>query len=63
MSSVTVGGKSWAGFDAATETVTFSAEQLGSAAITDGLHTIVATFGGAASTPLCRARVSRRTNV
>ena len=44
MSSVTVGGKAWDGFDAAAETVDFSAAQLTPSLIAGGLTDIVVNF-------------------
>ena len=49
MVSVTVGGQAWQGFDAASETVDFTAADLGSAQLRQtGLAAIVATFAPAA---------------
>jgi len=60
MSGVTVGGKAWAGFDAATETVAFSTEQLaGSLVMRGGLQDIVVSFGAHTATPLRRAPVDQ----
>ena len=47
LSSVTVGGKAWADFNAAEETVDIAAGKITSALITEGLPHIVATFAGA----------------
>ena len=63
LSAVTVGGKAWASFDAATETVDFSAARLTPELVRSGaLASIVATFGAATAAPLRRASVdmSRR---
>jgi len=46
LSSVSVGGAAWARFDAAAETVIFSAAELGQSALRErGLPNVVATFG------------------
>lgn len=57
MSSVSVGGTAWKGFDAATETVMFSAEQLAGSLLTVGLQTIVVRFDASAAAPLRRAKI------
>ena len=57
MSGVTVGGQPWAGFDAATETVTFSAVQLAGGGVAEGLQDMVVSFGAATAVPLRRAKV------
>ena len=44
LSSVTVGGKAWAGFDASTETISFKAAELTPSLVATGLPAIVATF-------------------
>ena len=44
LSGVTVGGKAWRGFNASTETVSFSAAELTASLIATGLPSIVATF-------------------
>ena len=44
LSGVTVGGKTWRGFNASTETVSFSATELTASLIATGLPSIVATF-------------------
>ena len=58
MSAVTVGGKPWPRFDAGTETVDFTADELTPALRTTGLPRIVVVFGGAAAEPLRRAKVN-----
>ena len=58
LSSVTVGGKVWRQFDAAAETIDFSAAALTPALVSTGLPAIVATFGAAVATPLSRASVN-----
>lgn len=60
LSRVTVGGKEWRGFDAATETVTFKASELTAGLIKDGLPEIMATFGtsDAASTKALQYQVA-----
>ena len=45
MSAVTVGGKSWSGFDAATETINFKLSDLTPRMLSDGLPNIVADYG------------------
>jgi hypothetical protein len=57
LSSVTMGGKPWAGFDAATETIDISASELTSSLIETGLPAIVATFGAPTAVALRRAAV------
>ena len=57
MSKVTVGGKAWTSFDAGTETITFSAADLTTELVSNGLPSIVVTFGAAAASPLRRAVV------
>ena len=57
MSGVTVGGQPWAGFDAGTETVTFSAVQLAGGGVAEGLQDMVVSFGAATAMPLRRAKV------
>ena len=57
LSSVTMGGKPWAGFDAATETIDISASELTSSLIETGLPSIVATFGAPTAVALRRAAV------
>lgn len=57
MSGVTLGGKAWAGFDAATEAVVISSDQLTGTLLTQGLQDIVVSFGAAAAAPLRRAAV------
>ena len=57
MSSVSVGGKPWGGFDAATETVSFTSADLDGPTLTAGLQTIVVMFSASAAAPLRRARV------
>ena len=57
MSKVTVGGKVWAGFDAGTETVAFSAAELTSELVSNGLPNMVVTFGASSAVPLRRAVV------
>ena len=42
LSAVSVGGKAWSGFDAATETVVFKAEELTAELLSTGLPAIVA---------------------
>ena len=44
LSGVTVGGETWAGFDAGEETVDVTATELGQGTVRAGLRSIVATF-------------------
>ena len=44
MSGVTVGGKAWAGFDAATETVAFTSAELTPELVATGLRDVVVSF-------------------
>ena len=44
LSGVSVGGKAWTHFDAATETIDFSAAQLTKPLLETGLPSVVATF-------------------
>ena len=44
LSGVTVGGKAWSGFDAATESIVFTAADLTAELVSSGLPAIVATF-------------------
>jgi hypothetical protein len=62
LSGVTVGGKAWRGFNASTETVSFSAAELTASLIATGLPSIVATFAAVMAAPLKWAPVdiSRR---
>ena len=47
LSSVTVGGKQWAAFNASEETITFTAAELTPGLAASGLAAIVASFGAA----------------
>ena len=52
LSGVSVGGRSWGGFNAAAETIDFSAAQLTASLLASGLPTIVATFAAPAAAAL-----------
>jgi len=57
LSSVSVGGKVWSGFEASTETVEFKASELTSEMVESGLPSIVAEFAATTAVPLRRAKV------
>ena len=62
LSKVTVGGKPWADFDAAEETINFAADKLTADLVATGLTNVVAVFGAGEAVPLRPARIdpSRR---
>ena len=64
MSGVTVGGKAWAGFDAASETVTFTSGELTPELVATGLRDVVVRFSaGTTRAQLRRARVNMSNRV
>ena len=56
LSSVTLGGRAWSGFDAGEETIVIDASALTAGLIEGGLQRIIATFGGAEAVPLRAGR-------
>ena len=59
LSGVSVGGAAWHGFDAATETVRFTAAELTAERVRTGLPSMVATFAAVEGVRLRRASIVR----